>query len=59
MLQILLETMGNKGFYAGINLGNLFEGFENSILVTVTEKRTKEQMDSFVKSLAQILGVQA
>ncbi len=55
----LLEAMSNKGFYAGINLGNLFEGFENSILVTVTEKRTKEQMDSFVKSLAQILGVQA
>lgn len=55
----LLEEMSKKGFYAGINLGNLYEGFENSILVTVTEKRTKEQMDMFVEALAQILGVQA
>ncbi|XOB62197.1 aminomethyl-transferring glycine dehydrogenase subunit GcvPA [Campylobacterota bacterium DY0563] len=55
----LLEEMSKKGFYAGINLGNLFEGFENSILVTVTEKRTKEQMDMFVEALAQTLGVQS
>ncbi|WP_320035556.1 aminomethyl-transferring glycine dehydrogenase subunit GcvPA [Halarcobacter sp.] len=55
----LLEEMSKKGFYAGINLGNLYDGFENSILVTVTEKRTKEQMDMFVEALAQTLGVQA
>ena len=54
----LLEKMSEEGFYAGINLGNLFEGLENAILVSVTEKRTKEQMDSFVEALGEILGVE-
>ena len=51
----VLEQMSNKGFYAGINLGNLYEGYENAILVSVTEKRTKEQMDFFVEALGEII----
>jgi glycine dehydrogenase subunit 1 len=54
----LLEEMSKKGFYAGINLGKFFEAFENAILVSVTEKRTKEEMDSLVETLEQILGEQ-
>jgi glycine dehydrogenase subunit 1 len=54
----LLEEMSKKGFYAGINLGKFFETFENAILVSVTEKRTKEEMDSFAEALEQILGEQ-
>lgn len=54
----LLEEMSKRDFYAGINLGNIYSGFENHILVSVTEKRTKEQMDSFVKAVAEILGVE-
>lgn len=54
----LLEEMSKKGFYAGINLSKFFETFENAILVSVTEKRTKEEMDSFVEALGQILGEQ-
>ncbi|CAA6800349.1 MAG: Glycine dehydrogenase [decarboxylating] (glycine cleavage system P1 protein) (EC, partial [uncultured Sulfurovum sp.] len=41
----LLEQLKEKGFYAGINLANIDAQFKNEILVTVTEKRTKEQMD--------------
>lgn len=51
----LLNKMSEAGFYAGINLGNLFEAYENAILVSVTEKRTKAQLDSFVKALGEIL----
>ena len=51
----LLEKMSEAGFYAGINLGNLFEGYENAILISVTEKRTKAQLDSFVNALGEIL----
>jgi glycine dehydrogenase subunit 1 len=51
----LLEKMRDKGFYAGINLGNLYSDKKNAILVSVTEKRTKEQMDQFVEALGEIL----
>lgn len=50
-----LEKLKDKGFYAGINLANIYERFENEILVTVTEKRTKEQMDSFISSIGDIV----
>ncbi|QKF83529.1 aminomethyl-transferring glycine dehydrogenase subunit GcvPA [Halarcobacter ebronensis] len=55
----ILEAMSSRGIYAGINLGNLFEGFENAILVSVTEKRTKEQMDNYVENLIEVLGGEA
>jgi glycine dehydrogenase subunit 1 len=51
----VIEQMSANGFYAGINLGNIFEGLENAILVSVTEKRTKEQMDSFVQALGEVI----
>ena len=45
--EIVLE-MGAKGFLAGIKYS------ENEILVAVTEKRTKEEIDSYVKSLLEV-----
>ena len=50
-----LDKMSQRGFFAGLKLESLFENFENRILVSVTEKRTKEQMDSFVSSVKEIL----
>jgi glycine cleavage system pyridoxal-binding protein P len=40
--------MGAKGFLAGIKYS------ENEILVAVTEKRTKEEIDSYVNSLLEV-----
>ena len=51
----LLAQMSQKGIYAGINLGNLYEDQKNAILVSVTEKRTKEQLDTYVKALGEIV----
>ncbi len=51
----LLDQLKEKGFYAGINLGNIDENFTNEILVSVTEKRTKEQMDALVRSIGEVL----
>lgn len=51
----LLEQLKEKGFYAGINLANIDAQFKNEILVTVTEKRTKEQMDELVRSIGEVL----
>ena len=44
---IILE-MGDKGFLAGIKYS------DNQILVAVTEKRTKEQIDNYVQSLLEV-----
>ena len=46
-----VKKMLDAGFTAGIALGQFYEGMENHLLVTVTEKRTKEQIDDFVKNL--------
>ena len=40
--------MGDKGFLAGIKYS------DNEILVAVTEKRTKEQIDNYVQSLMEV-----
>lgn len=50
-----LLKLRDKGFYAGINLSNLDARLENTILISVTEKRTKEQMDQLVKAIGEIL----
>lgn len=51
----LLAQLRDKGFYAGINLANIDSQFKNEILVSVTEKRTKEQMDALVSSIGDVL----
>ena len=50
-----LEKLSNKNFYAGINLSNLYENKTNEVLISVTEKRTKEEMDNFVEAIGDIL----
>jgi len=44
----VIEKMGNKGFLAGIKYS------ENQILTAVTEKRTKKEIDNFVKNLVEV-----
>ena len=48
----ILDKLNDKGFYAGINLKKF--GFENGLLIAVTEKRTKEEMDCFIKELSKL-----
>jgi glycine dehydrogenase subunit 1 len=51
----LLERLKRQGFYAGINLGNLDEKRANQILISVTEKRTKAEMDQLVAAIGGAL----
>ena len=44
---VILE-MGSKGYLAGIKYD------DNQILVAVTEKRTKAQIDNYVESLMEV-----
>jgi glycine dehydrogenase subunit 1 len=41
----------DRGIAAGVPLGEYYEGSENCLVVTVTEKRTKKEIDAFVKEL--------
>ena len=50
-----LNKLNEKGFYGGINLSNLDKKLNNKVLISVTEKRTKEDMDNLVKSIEEIL----
>ncbi|MEA1997304.1 MAG: glycine dehydrogenase, partial [Gemmatimonadota bacterium] len=53
----IIENLLEKKFLAGIDLGRLeSHGLEGKLLISVTERRTKEQMDSFVEALAGQAG---
>ncbi|MCL2689446.1 MAG: aminomethyl-transferring glycine dehydrogenase subunit GcvPA [Chitinispirillia bacterium] len=49
-----VKKMLDAGFAAGIPLGQFYQGMEKHLLVTVTEKNTKEQIDDFVRNLEVI-----
>ncbi len=45
-----------KGFAAGFPLGRYYEGMERSMLVAVTEKRTKEEIGRLAEALEEVLS---
>ena len=51
----VVNRMVDKGFAAGFPLGKFYKGMENYLLVSVTEKRTKEDIVKFAESLEAIL----
>jgi len=44
-----------RGFAAGFPLNRYYEGMDNSLLVCVTEKRTKQQIGMFAEALESVL----
>ncbi len=52
----VVEAMIRKGFAAGFPLGRYYPGMENYMIVAVTEKRTKEEIERYAKSLGEVLG---
>ncbi len=51
----VVKEMANRGIYGGVDLGKCDENLTNYLLIAVTEKRTKEQMNEFVKVLKEVL----
>jgi glycine dehydrogenase subunit 1 len=47
----LIRKMREEGFFAGVDLGRFDYGIRNGLLIAVTEKRTREEMDRFVSLL--------
>lgn len=52
----ILEAMAEKNILAGVELGRFFEGQENDYLVAVTELNTREQIDTYARTLQSVLG---
>lgn len=51
-VQTLLELAAEAGFFAGIPLGRWFPEWSAGLLIAVTEKRTRSEMDGLVTALA-------
>ncbi len=51
----VIAKLIEKGFAAGFPLSRYYEQMENSILVCVTEKRTKQQIGMFAEALESVL----
>jgi glycine dehydrogenase subunit 1 len=52
----VLARVRADGFEGGLDLGRWFPDRDRSILVAVTEKRTREEIDGLVRSVAGALG---
>ncbi len=51
----VVGKMIEKGFAAGFPLGRYYPGMEKYLLVAVTEKRTKQEIDNYAKALQEVL----
>ncbi len=51
----VLETVGRLGYHGGIALGRWYPGLADSILVAVTETRTREEIDGLVEAYAEAM----
>ena len=51
----VVAVMMKKGFAAGFPLGRYYPGMERYLLVAVTEKRTKEEIEHYAKALQEVL----
>ncbi len=51
----VVDAMLDKGYYAGVSLSRFFPGMENYLLVAVTEKRTREEIDGLRAALQEVL----
>jgi glycine dehydrogenase subunit 1 len=52
----LLPKLIERGYHAGVPLGRWYQGMERSLLVAVTEKRTREEIDGLAAALAETLS---
>ena len=51
----VIEKMISHNYIAGLPLGKYYKGMEKYLLVAVTEKRTREEIENFVKALEKTI----
>jgi glycine dehydrogenase subunit 1 len=50
------DALLSKGILAGLPLGAYYEGMDNSLLIAVTEKRTRSEIDAYAQALKAVLA---
>ncbi len=48
--------MADAGFLAGISLGDHFDDGDHGLLIAVTERRTRDEIDAYVTALAKAVA---
>jgi len=51
-----LAAMRAHGIFAGVHLGDLSHEFDGLVTVSVTEKRTKDELDTYIASAKEVLS---
>ena len=52
----VLAAVGEAGFHGGIALGRWYPDLADTILIAVTEKRTRDEIDGLVRAYTQALA---
>ncbi|HEY1990001.1 MAG TPA: aminomethyl-transferring glycine dehydrogenase subunit GcvPA [Acidimicrobiales bacterium] len=52
----LVERLADAGFLAGIPLGNEFDDGDHGLLIAVTERRTRDEIDAYVTAFAKAVA---
>ncbi len=50
---VVVDRMADAGFLAGIPLGGDFDDGENTLLVSATERRTRDEIDAYVTAMSK------
>lgn len=53
----IIRAMQEEGIFAGVDLSRFDYGISNGLLIAVTEKRTREEMDRFSRLMAKHFAV--
>lgn len=51
-----IEAMADRGFLAGIALSGHYQEFPGGLLVAVTEKRTRAELDAYAEALEEVVA---
>jgi len=52
----VIDGMRKEKIFAGIDLGRFDYGIDNGLLIAVTEKRTKDELDRYIDVLGKVLA---
>ena len=53
---VVIDRMADAGFLAGIALGEEFDDGDHGLLISVTERRTRDEIDAYVTALAKAVA---
>lgn len=52
----VIEAMADRGFLAGIAIGEVYPDIVDGLLIAVTERRTRTQLDAYAAALGEVVA---